>query len=133
MISFSFFFCEFWKTSNFEKLKKISTCKNLSQWSISLNAIYDALFKALYSRDSFTGSFSTASKGKKHMVEIANWFLSFWHIFSRTENITTGETLITKFFLRGEYTVIFFIITKKLKLCSRFSRKLLTLAFCENI
>ena len=77
MISFFFFFCEFIfcefrKTSNFEKLKKISTCKNLSQWSISLNAIYDALFKALYSRDSFTGSFS-----KKHMVEIGNWFLSF--------------------------------------------------------
>ena len=63
----------------FHKTQKNSTCKNWSQWSICLNAIYvyDALFKALYSSDSFRGGFSTARKSTKLMVEIASWFLPF--------------------------------------------------------
>ena len=71
----------------FQKVQKISTSKSLSQWSIRLNAIYDALIKVLisswYSHDSITGSLSTARKNNKLMLEMTSWFLLFWHIFSR--------------------------------------------------
>ena len=75
------FFCEFYDDFiflwilwwlNFENLikfqrtQKISTCKNLSQWSICLNdTLFKVLISFLYSSDSLTGSFNSARKNNE--------------------------------------------------------------------
>ena len=50
----------------FQKTQKIITCKNISKWSICLNAIYDALIQVLissmYSSDSLPRNLSIARR-----------------------------------------------------------------------
>ena len=108
------------KFDQISKSSKISTCKSLSQWSIRLNAIYDALIKVLisswYSSDSITGSFSTVRKNNKLILEMASWFLLFWHIFSR---------ILYALFYKGWYTVLAFYNHKDVKTTVKFFTKII--------